>query len=107
MRRKPQSLDAVRAEQLAETERRLRAFLEAEESRIERTLFGNLDRNEDPQWHAKSVLFEVCVMISLQRSQDMRAFVSAALRGIGEETPPRKHAPVGRKLVLQCLAMTG
>jgi hypothetical protein len=67
-----ESYHRARAEQLIATEQRLEMFLEAEERRIGEISFGD---GEDAQWHAKRILFEICVKVALRRSTNIEAYL--------------------------------
>jgi hypothetical protein len=105
MRTKQLSLDALRAEQVFEFEQRLEEFLEAEERRINRTSMEYLrsKRREDLTWHAKRIIFEVCVMVSIRRSKDVRDFLASENCGRPDRSALEVPKPSPRQLILRCL----
>jgi hypothetical protein len=104
MRKKPPSFDTARVNQLRDVEQRLEELLGAEERRIAALACDHRmpGKREDAHWLAKTMLFEICVKVSLRRSKDIRAFLAtgdAALKP--NDVPPRK--PAGRTFVLSVL----
>ena len=106
MRTKQLSLDALRAEQVFDFERRLEGFLEAEERRISRTCleYFRTNRCGDLRWHAKRIVFEVCVTVSIRRSKDIRDFLATENCGRADRSTLEVPKPSARQLILQCLA---
>jgi hypothetical protein len=108
MRQKPQSLDALRVKQLAEAERRLEEFLTSEEHRIAVTSFACVTprTTQHARWHAQTILFEVCLKVSLRRSADIRTFLAADESEFRENGLEPKPASSGKNLVLSLFSGT-
>jgi hypothetical protein len=105
MNRKPQSLEAVRANVLVDVEKRLADFFDGEERRIRRTSFQGLDHDELAKilWHAQEVLSEIRQQALLRVSIEIR-WLQACNERMQDSEEPR---PIGKRLILECLAMSG
>jgi hypothetical protein len=106
---KLQAFDAVKFAALVEVERRLAAFFDAEERFVERLPFQNLKREEraEARLHATNILLEIRYKMLLHVSQQLGSMHARQRHNMQRGGLPVKQGrPVGKALVLQCLAMS-
>jgi hypothetical protein len=109
MKIRPQSIEASRTHVLTDIEKRLAEFFDGEETRIRRLSFRNYNHKEltETLWHAQEILFDIRLQALLRISIEIKnshAPQHARIQhasALPEETPP-----VGKQLILQCLAMS-
>jgi hypothetical protein len=109
MSKKPQSLEAVRANVLGDIEKSLAEFFDAEESRIRRLSFRNYNHREltETLRHAQEILFDIRLQALLRISIEIRDLHAPQHERMQHgSTLPEETPPVGKQLILQCLAMS-
>ena len=109
MNNKLQSFEAVRAEVFVDIEKRLAEFFDAEERRIERISLRSLNHKEgaEARRHAKDVLFDVRLKALLRISREITdAQETQSPKSQRIEPFLESPRPVGKRLILQVLAMS-
>lgn len=105
----PQSLKAVKARVLGDVKKSLAESFDAEEQRIMRISFRNLDNKElqETLRHAQAVLFDIRQQASLRISKEIINLDAPQPQATQHVHAPHEGAPpVGKRLILQCLAMS-
>ncbi len=109
MSNKLHSFEAVRAEVFVDIEKRLADFFDAEERRIERMSLRSLDQKEAAEARrvAKDVLFDIRLKALLRISREITdAQETQSPKSQRIEPFLESPRPVGKRLILQVLAMS-
>src|SRR5258706_14847141 len=109
MSNKLRSFEAVRAEVFVDIEKRLAEFFDAEERRIERISLRSLNHKEgaEARRQAKDVLFDVRRKALLRISREIRNSKETQSHRTQRVEPfLEEPRPIGKRLILQVLAMS-